>query len=162
MFLRITTSAPETAVPAAFAFFTEPGCSEPNAARPPAARPERRKKLRRSRPSDAKPAVMAESFVRLTSPFLRFVSIAASLLQRLVAIGAIERLHVVTVAVVAGLSLFRAGVVSFRIGRRDNRTASQGADETAAVDSVPAFFVSLHSFLLGPPNRMLQNPSHSA
>src|SRR5438270_1564625 len=159
MFFLMMTSAPDTALPAALALFTEPSCSEPTAASPPAARPERRRKLRRSSPSEARPAAMAENLVRLGSPFLRFVSIAASLLQRLVAIGAVESLHVGAVGAVARLPLFRAGIVGFSIGRRDNRrcgsrggdsrTASKGADETAAVHAGPALFVSLHLFLLG-------------
>src|SRR3954449_11117178 len=73
MFFLITTSAPETAVPAAFAFFTEPSWSEATPARPPAARPERRRNVRRSSPSEGGPAVTGENVARLASPLLRLV-----------------------------------------------------------------------------------------
>src|SRR4051794_39053217 len=105
---------------------------------------------------------MAESFVRLASPLLRFVSMTASLLQRLVAVGAIKGFHIASVGAVACAPLFRARIVGLSLGRcdnrrrrgscRDGRSAPYAADEIAAVDSAGAVFVSSHFSSSEPPN----------
>src|SRR6185436_13190395 len=119
MFFLMTVSTPGFGPSIAFALRTAPSWIEPTAARPPMARPERARKLRRSSASIAIPAVMAWNFPRLASPFLRLISMAASLLQRLVAVRPVEGLDAGAVRLVARLGLFLAGIVGLRLGRGD-------------------------------------------
>src|SRR5688500_10069492 len=129
-------------MPPPSAALTEPRRSDPTAARPPTARPDRRRKARRSMASEAKPAARACSFPFAASPLLRLVSMGQpSLLERLVAIGAVEGLDVIALAI-AGLRLLAAGVVGLRVGGGDGgrcgghchrRSAAHGAEEVAAI-----------------------------
>src|SRR5918993_4495814 len=136
------SGAPGCACPMAppSAALTAPRRSEPTAARPPTARPDRRRKARRSMAWEARPAARACSFPFAASPLLRLVSIGQpSLLERLVAVGAVEGLDVIALAI-AGLRLVAAGVVGLRLRGRERRgghghrrRAADGAEETAAV-----------------------------
>src|SRR4051794_39515505 len=72
IFFLITTSAPDTAVPVAFAFFTEPGCSEPIAASPPVAGPGRRRKGGRAAASQTRGALVAGGLGGVREPLFRF------------------------------------------------------------------------------------------
>src|SRR3712207_6462231 len=121
MFFLITVSTPGFGPSMAFALRTAPSWSEPAAARPPMARPERRRKVRRSMASRASPAVTAWSLPRLVSPLLRLISMAASLLQGLVAVGPVEGLDAGAVRLVAGLRLLLAGIVGLGLARRHGR-----------------------------------------
>src|ERR671912_487582 len=122
MFFLISVFAPGTGpgMVAARALRTDPSWIDPIAARPPTARPDRLRKLRRSIASSARPAVTACSLLRLASPLLRLISMAPSLLQRLVAVRPIERLDVIGF-LVAGLGLVAAGVVGLSLRRGDRR-----------------------------------------
>src|SRR5215207_11293183 len=103
------------------AALTEPRRNDPTAARPPTARPDRRRKARRSMVSEARPAARACSFPFASSPLLRLVSMGQpSLVERLVAVGAVESLDVIALAI-AGLRLLAAWVVGLRVGRGDRR-----------------------------------------
>src|SRR5829696_614875 len=148
MFFLMTVSTPGFGPSIAFALRTAPSWIEPTAARPPMARPERARKLRRSIASIAIPAVMAWNFPRLASPFLRLISMAASLLQGLVAVRAVEGLDAGAVGLVALLGLFPAGIVGLRLGRRDRggdgghggrRYASDRTEEIAAIHRARPF-----------------------
>src|SRR4051794_12989730 len=155
MFFLMTVSTPGFGPSMAFALRTAPSWIEPTAARPPMAKPERARKLRRSNVSIAIPAVMAWNFPRLASPFLRLISMAASLLQGLVAVRPVERLDAGAVSLVAGLGLLAAGVVGLCLSRgdrgrdrrgRDRRRRHRGAEEVAAVYRARPF-LSHRSFL---------------
>src|SRR3954452_11430863 len=143
MFLRMVTCwlgcRPEGSA-AARAFRTDPSWIAPAAARPPTARPERRRNVRRSSASAARPAATPCNLARLASPLFLLINMAASLLKGLVAVGAVEGLDVVGLAV-AALALLPARIVGLRLGRRDRRGArgrnrrgaTQRAQEAAAV-----------------------------
>src|SRR5829696_2788559 len=119
MFLRISIGAAGAVGPAAAALRTEPNGIVPTAASPPTARPERFRKVRRSRVPEARPAVRACSLLRLASPLLRLISMGrTSLLQGLVAVGSVEGLDVLALAI-AVLGLLGAGVVGVRVRGRD-------------------------------------------
>src|SRR3954447_23735303 len=118
-FLRICTLWPG-GVSAALALRIEPSCTPPRAASPPAARPERFRKPRRSRTSAASPVVRAWRLLRRASPPLRLISMAALLLQGLVAVGSVERLDVLALTV-AGAPLVRPGVIGSSFRRRERR-----------------------------------------
>src|SRR5918997_290817 len=96
MFFLMVTGEPGFGCPMPpSAALTEPRRGEPTAASPPTVRPDRRRKARRSMASEARPAARACSFPFAASPLLRLVSMGQpSLLERLVAIGAVEGLHV--------------------------------------------------------------------
>src|SRR5215213_7568599 len=129
-----------TMVPAAWALRTDPSWIDPMAARPPTVRPDCRRNVRRSITPEARPAATACSLLRLASPLLRLISMAQpSLLERLVAVGAVEGLDVIGLAV-ARLRLVIAGVVGLCLGGcdrrrrgRNRRRAADGAQEVAAV-----------------------------
>src|ERR1051325_3907174 len=150
MFLRTTVGWPATRGPAS-ARRTVPSCNEPTAASAPVVSPAFCRKLRRSVSGAAPPPDTAGSLARPTSPLLRLISIAPSLLQRLVAVGPVIGLDVVGLAV-SRLGLFSAGIVRFgrarqhggrdRGGRRDARSPQ----EIAAVDGARLGLVS-HSSL---------------
>src|SRR5829696_239694 len=129
-----------TIVPAAWALSTDPSWIDPMAARPPTVRPDCRRNVRRSMTPEARPAATACSLLRLASPLLRLVSMAQpSLLERLVAVGAVEGLDVIGLPI-ACLRLILARVVGLRLRRgerrgrrRDRGRAAHGAEEIAAV-----------------------------
>src|SRR5918993_1557447 len=138
MFFLISVFAPGTGpgMVAARALRTDPSWIDPIAARPPTARPDRLRKLRRSTASRARPAVTACSLPRLVSPLLRLISMAPSLLQRLVAVRPIERLDVIGL-LVAGLGLVAAGIVGLGLGRGDRRCGGRDGHRDASGGAAP-------------------------
>src|SRR5690606_2873106 len=137
-FLRITVSAPMVGPGTASARCTAPGSSEPKAASPPAARPECRRKLRRS--SMPVPPVSLErtglALPRMmSSPVLRLISMAASLLQRFIAIGAVEGLPIRTVGLVARPGFLLTGIVGPGIGRGRRQCGYRGRGHRGRADA---------------------------
>src|SRR4051794_23762254 len=114
MFLRVTVGWPATRGPAS-ARRTVPSGSAPSPARAPAVRTERCRKVRRSVRAgqsgietagiETTGAETAGCDARPAAPRLRLISIVPSLLQRLVAVGAVIGLDVL------GLAIARPGLV---------------------------------------------------
>src|SRR4051794_32079108 len=138
MFLRMTVGWPAMRGPAS-ARCTAPSCSEPSAARAPAVRPERCRKVRRSvkvgptcvasEEVETDATGIAGCVARPTAPRLRLISIAPSLVERLVAIGAVIGLDVLGLAIPCP-GLVIAGVVGLGLGRQHRRCGRCGGRRT--------------------------------